>query len=188
MLATSKEANWRKTLDTIFKTTCISQEQLQQHQAVSAALADAEQEAQWLSSVKQQAEATQEELTALKSTHEALLSELAVTGGRLAGFDESCRHSLDRVQHLSAALQEAQQAKVAFLIVLHLCDCSSHDCGFFHPLQLVLNQRVPCRQHSFHLSVCPWSRHACINQSWLEQTLAFWNALHVAFLGFCPDT
>lgn len=41
-----------------------------------------------------------------------LLSELAVAKGRLSAFDESCQHSLDRVQTLSAALQEAHQAKV----------------------------------------------------------------------------
>ncbi len=41
-----------------------------------------------------------------------MLSELAVAKGRLSAFDESCQHSLDRVQTLSAALQEAQQAKV----------------------------------------------------------------------------
>ena len=76
------------------------------------ALAAAQEEAQQLSAVKQQAAAAQHELAELKSAHEALHSELGVAKGRLSGFDESCQLSLDRVQSLSAALQEAQQAKV----------------------------------------------------------------------------
>lgn len=61
---------------------------------------------------RQQAHATQEELASLRAAHEAVQGELAVATGRLSAFDESCRHSLDRVQALSAALQGAQQAKV----------------------------------------------------------------------------
>lgn len=67
---------------------------------------------QQLSSAKQQADAAQSELAAAKSAHEALQRELAVAKGQLSGFDVSCQLALDRVQSLSAALQEAQQAKV----------------------------------------------------------------------------
>lgn len=88
------------------------QEQQQHHESVSLALTAAQEEAQQQRSVKQQAEAAQRELAALNSAHEALQSELAVARGRLSGFDESCQLSLDRVQSLSASLQEAQQAKV----------------------------------------------------------------------------
>ena len=71
---------------------------------------------QQLSSDQEQAETTQQELAALRSAHKALQSELAVARGQLSGVDASCQHSLDRVQSLSAALQEAQQAKVNMLL------------------------------------------------------------------------
>ena len=90
----------------------ITQEQQQQHESAGLALATAQEEVQHLSSVKQQADAIQSEMAAVKSAHEAVQGELAVAKGRLSGFDESCQLSLDRVQSLSAALQEAQQAKV----------------------------------------------------------------------------
>lgn len=79
------------------------------------ALAAAQEEAQQLSSVKQQAEAAQQELAELKSAHEALNTEMGVVKGRLSGFDESCQLSLDRVQSLSGLLQEAQLSKVDVL-------------------------------------------------------------------------
>lgn len=88
------------------------QEQQQQHESLTLALAAAQEQAQQLSSVKQQAEAAQQELAALKLAHGALLSEMGVAKGRLSGFDESCQLSLDRVQSLSGLLQEAQLAKV----------------------------------------------------------------------------
>lgn len=75
-------------------------------------MAAAQEEVQQLSSAKQQADSAQSELAAVKSAHEALQHELAVAKGQLSGFDVSCQLSLDRVQSLSAALQEAQQAKV----------------------------------------------------------------------------
>ena len=93
-----------------------------------------------MGSVKQQADAARQELAALKSSHEALHSEVAVAKGRLSGFDESCQLSLDRVQSLSAALQEAQQAKVctaqcaAYLIVCPqvavALQCVTQTCGY----------------------------------------------------------
>ena len=90
----------------------ITQEQQQQHESASLALAAAQEEVQHLSSVKQQADAVQNEMAAVRSAHEAVQGDLAVAKGRLSGFDDSCQLSLDRVQSLSAALQEAQQAKV----------------------------------------------------------------------------
>ena len=96
--------------------------QTQQHESINCALSAAQQEAQQLSSAKQQAEATQQELTLLRSAHEALSRELAVAKAQLAGADATCQHSLDRVQSLSAALQEAQQAAVRLsLSALHAC-------------------------------------------------------------------
>ena len=91
---------------------CAVQEQAQRHESASDALTATQQQVKQLSSAKQQAETTLQELAALRSAHQAVQSELAVAKGRLAGVDESCQHSLDRVQSLSAALQEAQQAKV----------------------------------------------------------------------------
>ena len=88
------------------------QEQQQQHESASLALAAAQEDVHRLSSGKNQADAVQSELAALKSAHEALQGELAVAKGRLSGFDDSCQLSLNKVQSLSAALQEAQQAKV----------------------------------------------------------------------------
>ena len=86
--------------------------QLQSHEAASAALAAAQEEAKLVDPARQQAHATQQELASLRAAHEAVQGELAVAKGRLSAFDESCQHSLDRVQALSAALQGAQQAKV----------------------------------------------------------------------------
>ena len=119
------------------------QEQQQQHESASLVLAAAQEEVQHLSSVKKQADAVQNELAAVQSAHEALQGELAVAKGRLSGFDESCQLSLDRVQSLSAALQEAQQAKVesplSSFSECHLC----HSCLSPSPLFLLLSQPDP---------------------------------------------
>ena len=119
------------------------QEQQQQHESASLVLAAAQEEVQHLSSVKKQADAVQNELAAVQSAHEALQGELAVAKGRLSGFDESCQLSLDRVQSLSAALQEAQQAKVesslSFFSECHLC----HSCLSPSPLFLLFSQPDP---------------------------------------------
>ena len=88
------------------------QEQAQNHESSCTALAAAQEEAKLAEAVRQQATSAQQELESLRGPHEAVLSELAVAKGRLSAFDESCQHSLDRVQTLSAALQEAHQAKV----------------------------------------------------------------------------
>ena len=100
------------TLDLCCDKCYTLQEQQQQHESARLALAAAEEAVQHLSSVKKQANAAQNELAVAKSAREALQAELAVAKARLSGFDESCQLSLDRVQSLSAALQEAQQAKV----------------------------------------------------------------------------
>ena len=76
-------------------------------------MAAAQEEAKLLDSARHHAQSSQQELALLTSAHETLQSKLAVDKGRLSAFDESCRHALDRVQTLSAALQEAQQAKVS---------------------------------------------------------------------------
>ena len=96
------------------------QEQAQNHESTCTALAAAQEEAKLAEAARQQAASARLEVESLRGTHEALLSELAVVKGRLSAFDESCQHSLDRVQTLSAALQEAHQAKV-----LHSCDFST---------------------------------------------------------------
>ena len=88
------------------------QEQAQNHGSTCTALAAAQEEAKLAEAARQQATSARQELESLRGTHEAVLSELAVAKGRLSAFDESCQHSLDRVQTLSAALQEAHQAKV----------------------------------------------------------------------------
>ncbi len=88
------------------------QEQAQNHGSTCTALATAQEEAKLAEAARQQATSARQELELLRGTHEAVLSNLAVAKGRLSAFDESCQHSLDRVQTLSAALQEAHQAKV----------------------------------------------------------------------------
>lgn len=88
------------------------QEEAQNHESTCTALAAAQEEAKLAEAARQQATSARQELESLRGSHEAVLSELAVAKGRLSAFDESCQHSLDRVQTLSAALQEAQQAKV----------------------------------------------------------------------------
>ena len=82
------------------------QEQAQSHGATSKALAEAQH-------AQQHSQHAQQELSNLKLEHEALQREVAVTSGRLSAFDESCQRSLERVQTLAAALQQAQQAKVS---------------------------------------------------------------------------
>jgi len=88
------------------------QEQAQNHESTCTALAAAQEEAKLAEAAKRQAISARQELESLRGTHEAVLSELAVAKRRLSAFDESCQHSLNRVQTLSAALQEAHQAKV----------------------------------------------------------------------------
>lgn len=118
------------------------QEQKQQHESASLALAAAQEDVQHLSSAQKQADAVQSELAALKSAHEALQGELAVAKGRLSGFDESCQLSLDKVQSLSAALQEAHQAKVEPPPPLSHCPLC-HSVFSSSPLSLLLSQLVP---------------------------------------------
>ena len=89
------------------------QAQVHSHDATRVALAEASKEAELVASAQQQAQHAQHELQTLGLQHEQLQAELAVTNGRLSAFDDSCQRSLDRVQTLSAALQEAQHAKVS---------------------------------------------------------------------------
>jgi len=102
----------------------VVQEQAQSHGTTATALAAAEEEAKLLESARQHAQSTKQELDSLKAAHEMLQGELAVAKGRLSAFDDSCQHSLDRVQALSAALQEAQQAKVS----QHVCQLAGEAC------------------------------------------------------------
>ncbi|KAL0021101.1 hypothetical protein WJX79_006880 [Trebouxia sp. C0005] len=99
----------------VIESTTLVLEQAQNHESSCTALAAAQEEAKLAEAVRQQATSAQQELESLRGPHEAVLSELAVAKGRLSAFDESCQHSLDRVQTLSAALQEAHQAKEAAL-------------------------------------------------------------------------
>lgn len=90
--------------------------------SLRGALAAAEEEARHLNTAHAQAQQVRQELKELRDSHEAVQAELASTRGRLSAFDDSCKHSLDRVGALSAALQEAQQAKVC---------CAEQTLGFF---------------------------------------------------------
>ena len=82
------------------------QEEARSHEDTSKALAEAQHK-------EQQCQHAQQELSNLKLEHESLQREMAVTNGRVSAFDESCQRSLERVETLAAALQQAQQAKVS---------------------------------------------------------------------------
>ena len=85
------------------------------------ALAAALQQANNLGAAQNMSQKLRQELEELAVSHEAAQAELASARGRLSAFDDSCKHSLERVADLSAALQGAQQAKV-----------SSEACFLFH--------------------------------------------------------
>ena len=115
--------------------------------SLRGALTAAEEEARHLNTAHAQARQVRQELKELRDSHEAVQSELASARGRLSAFDDSCKHSLDRVGALSAALQEAQQAKVCCAAQNKLCVLS------------VMGHKRPCIQQwllgfSLNLIVC----------------------------------
>lgn len=77
------------------------------------ALAGAGDQVKQLTTAKSQAHQLGQQLGELKAAHAAVHAELGSARGRLSAFDDSCRHSLDRVAALSAALQESDLAKVS---------------------------------------------------------------------------
>lgn len=89
------------------------QEQHQVSDDLREAFATALQQANSLGAAQNMTQKLRQELEELAASHEAAQAELASARGRLSAFDDSCKHSLDRVAALSAALQEAHQAKVS---------------------------------------------------------------------------
>lgn len=92
---------------------CALQEQHLVSDSLREALAGAGDQLTHLHTAQSQAHQLRQDLSELRTLHEAALAELASARGRMSAFDDSCRHSLDRVATLSAALQEAQLAKVS---------------------------------------------------------------------------
>lgn len=88
------------------------QEQHAMCYSLQESLAAAEEEAQHLGTAQAGVRDLTQQLEALRGSFEAVQADLTSAHGRLAAFDDSCRHSLDKIEALSAALQEAQHAKV----------------------------------------------------------------------------